>query len=104
PAAVGTLVARQPLEGREHRAFGRGRAAAAGHEVLATAEPAAVPPAAAAAGADAQRVVDAGVLPGLAPAEAARFALDVRQEVLRIALHLLVVFVVGRLVVVRLLR
>jgi hypothetical protein len=97
-------VTRQPLEGREHGAFRRAGAAAAGHEVLASAEPAAVTAAAAAADADAHRVIHAGVLAGLTAAEAAGLALDVREEVLRVALHLLVVFVVGRLVVVRLLR
>ena len=104
PAAVGALVARQPLEGREHRAFRRPGAAAAGHQVLATAEAAAVAAAAAAADPDAHRVVDAGVLAGLAAAEAAGLALDVGEEVLRVALHLVVVFVVGRFVVVRFLR
>src|SRR5204862_741352 len=104
PAAVRALVTRQPLEGREHGAFRRAGAAAAGHEVLASAEPSAVTAAAAAADADAHRVIDAGVLTGLTAAEAARLALDVREEVLRVALHLVIVFVVGRLVVVRLLR
>src|SRR5204862_3700812 len=104
PAAAGAVRVRPPLGARGHGAFRRAGAAAAGDQIFAAAEATAVTAAAAAAGADAHRVIDAGVLTGLTAAEAAGLALDVREEVLRVALHLVIVFVVGRLVVVRLLR
>src|SRR5262249_54648008 len=72
-------------------------------EVATATEPAAVTRRPARARADADRVVDAGALAGLAALDAALAAGNVRERVLRVALHLAVVFAVGRLVVVRLL-
>src|SRR5262245_44407909 len=92
-------MAGEPLERGQHRAFGRTGAAAAGHEILPAAEATAI--ASAASAADAHRVIDAR-LPGRSAAETARLALGIGRD-LRVAPHLLVVLVVGRLVVVGLL-